>query len=230
MAENSLTKILKSKFWRAAWAFFGRTYIMLGLALLGWGVDNLAGFFANPVRAGLALIVLANAAFLGWLIYHLPDQPGQEHDLEHWHYSLAEGIYILCAFGDRREVLVWAENPPLRWIGLGLYLLAAVYAAWTDLTWLNHLRQEAGRAADNPVFLTDGPYRWTRYPTLLALIVYSLGFVLAFRSWTGFIFLFPLIGTTLRRIHLRDQDYAARYPQAWVERSQTSKRILPFLF
>jgi protein-S-isoprenylcysteine O-methyltransferase Ste14 len=226
----SFDEILKSRFWPAAWGCFGRAFIMLGLALLAWGVDDLAGFFANPVRAGIAVIVLISSLLLGWMIYRLPVDPKHGHDLEHWHYSLSELVFILSAFGDRRNVLAWAENPTLRWVGVGIYLSAIVYSVWANLTWVSHLQRDTGQAADNPVLLAEGPFQWTRYPTLLALILYSLGFALAFRSWPGLVFMVPLIYISLRRVNIWEKTYAERYKQVWAVRCQTSKRVIPFLY
>ena len=225
-------KTLKDKIRAGRMAGYHTLVYLLGLALLAWGFDNLAGFFSNPVRAGLAIIAVTQVLIHIGVILRMPPQPEREWpaDLEHWHYGLAELIAILAAFGDRRNVLTWAENPPLRWVGLGVLLLGAVYAIWTNLTWVNHERRATDRACDNPVLLCEGPYRWTRYPTLLVLIFYSLGFGLAFRSWTGLIFLIVLIGTIIRRINLWEKMYAARYKQVWALRCQTSKRLIPFLY
>jgi protein-S-isoprenylcysteine O-methyltransferase Ste14 len=223
-------KFLKSRFWPAAWGAFGRAFVMLGLALLGWGVDDLAGFFAHPAHAGIAITASLVAILMGWLIYQTPPQPHQEHDPEHWHFSLMELSFILGAFGDRRNVLTWTENPSLRWAGLGLYLLAAFYFLWANFTWSRQLRRELGSTLPVPAMLTEGPYRWTRYPTLLGILLYTLGFALAFRSWVGLVFLLPLTWIILRRARLWDQTFAARHPQAWAARSQTSKRLIPFLY
>jgi protein-S-isoprenylcysteine O-methyltransferase Ste14 len=127
-------------------------------------------------------------------------------------------LFLLCEFRFRAAS------------GLGVFWLGASYAIWANLTWVNHLRREAERAADNPVLLSEGPYRWTRYPSLLVLVFYSLGFALAFRSWVGLALLVPLIGIIIRRINMWEKMYAVRHKQVWGLRCQTSKRILPFLY
>jgi protein-S-isoprenylcysteine O-methyltransferase Ste14 len=228
----SLDKILKSRLWPAAWQVFSRLFIMLGLALLGWGVDDLAGFLSNLVRAVFTVIVITQALLNGWMFLRIPPAPDREHqhDLEHWHYSLAELIFILSAFGDRRNVLTWSENLPLRWAGLGIYLLGSIYAIWANLTWVNHLRHKAEYACDNPVLLYEGPFRWTRYPSLLVLFFYGLGFALTFRSWVGLAFIIPLIYIIFRRISIWEKMNAVRYKKVWALRCHVSKRIIPFLY
>ena len=221
---------LKDRLWPAIWSAFGRTFVLLGLALLGWGADNLTGFFAHPARAGLAAVALASGLFLGWLRYRTPPQPHHAHDPEHWHYSLAELVFILAAFGDRRNVLTWAENPSLRWVGLAIYLLASFYFAWANLTWVTYLRREVENSLEVPALLPSGPYRWTRYPTLLALFLQVVGFVLVFRSWVGLVFLLPLLWVIFRRARIWDQELIHDYPPRGATRCQTSKSLIPFIY
>jgi protein-S-isoprenylcysteine O-methyltransferase Ste14 len=225
-----ISELLKKKIWPAAWGCFGRLFTMLGLPLLAWGMDDPPGFFSNPARTCIAGIVILKALLLAWIIFHLPERPHQPHDPEHWHYTLLELGFILSAFGDRRNVLAWAENPTLRWIGVGIYLAAALYFIWANLTWLNHLTREAENAVESPTLISEGPYQWTRYPTLLSVFFYSLGFALAFRSWVGLAFLPPLAWVIVRRAHLWDRAFAIRFKQAWGMRCQTSKRLIPYLF
>lgn len=221
---------LKAQLWPAIWSAFGRTFVLLGLALLGWGLDDLTGFFAHPARAGLAALALASGLFLGWLRYRTPPQPNQPHEPEHWHYSLSELVFILAAFGDRRNVLTWAENPSLRWVGLAIYLLAALYFAWANLTWVTHLRRELENSLEVPALLTSGPYRWTRYPTLLGLFLLTSGATLVFRSWVGLVFLLPLLWVIFRRAQIWDEALIRDYKQNGVTRCQTSKRVIPFVY
>lgn len=228
----SIDDFFNSKPWQAVWQAFARTFIMLGLPLLAWGMDDMAGFFSNPVRAGLALVAVTQALFHAWLVLRIPERPEreQQHDLEHWHFSLLELLFIVAAFGDRRNILTWSEIPTLRWVGLGVYLLAVICSTWANLTWVNHLREKADAAYNNPVLLSKGPFQWVRYPTLFVIIFYGLGFALAYRSWVGLIFMIPLIGIIIRRMNLWEEENAIRYPKVWALRCQSSKRIIPFLF
>jgi protein-S-isoprenylcysteine O-methyltransferase Ste14 len=234
MADNpeALDKISISKLQAGRRTGFFTLVYMLVLALLAWGVDDFAGFLVHPVRIGLIVVALTHALFHGRIARYLPIRPNreQQHDPEHWHYSLAELISILAAFGDRRNILTWAENPSLRWVGLGIFLLGSIYATWANLTWINHLLHEAERAYDSSVLLSKGPFRWTRYPSLLSLFFCSLGFTLAFRSWMGLALIVPLIYIIIRRINQWEKIYAECYGRDWALRCQASKRIIPFLY
>ena len=67
----------KSAVWPASWQFFSRCFIMLGLPLIGWGLADLAGFFSNPVRVAIAMIVLVLALAQAWMVYVTPPQPNE---------------------------------------------------------------------------------------------------------------------------------------------------------
>jgi protein-S-isoprenylcysteine O-methyltransferase Ste14 len=228
----ALKKILKSRVWPAAWQVFVRFYALLFLPLLGWGVGDLRGFFFNPVRMTFAVIVMLQALIGAWLVYVTPPQPEHEHpiDLAHWQMDMYHFVFILAAYGDRRDVLVWAENPSVRWAGLGIYLAGAVLSVWAALTWVDHLRRETGCVQVAPALLFDGPFKFIRHPGLLCIIIYCLGFALAFRSWVGLALLIPLTAGFIHRIKNMERDLAEQYKQVWSQRCHTSKRLFPFLY
>ena len=118
----------------------------------------------------------------------------------------------------------------MRWAGLGIYLAGEVLSAWATLTWVNHLRKNTGRVQVDPVLLLDGPYRFIRHPGLLCIIIYGLGFALAFRSWVGLVLLIPLTAGFIHRIKNMERDLAEQYKQVWSLRRHTSKRLFPFLY
>lgn len=208
---------------------------MLGLPLIGWGLADFTGFFSNPVRVAIAMFVLVLALAQAWMVYVTPQQPNEANAEARftrlkWHATLFELILILAAFGDRRDILTWNENQPLRWVGLGIYLLGAILSIWAGLAWVNHLRREGASAVNNPVLLREGPFKSIRYPTLLCLLLYSLGFAIAFRSWIGLALLVPLIAVVVNRTGTLDRGFAEQYRVAWPLRSYRSKRIIPFLY
>jgi protein-S-isoprenylcysteine O-methyltransferase Ste14 len=228
----SLATILKSRFWPAIWQLFRRSYTPLGLPLLAWGLDDLPGFFSNQVRIGFAVAAITQALIFAWMVYVAPPQPKHESpiDMTHWQIDMFEFIFILAAFGDRRNILTWTENLPLRWAGLGIYLIGVMLSIWANLTWVNHLRREAEHAYTEYFLLIDGPYKFIRHPGLLCLIICSLGAALAYRSWTGLALLIPLTGGFIHRINNLEKNFAEQYRQAWPLRHHTSKRIFPFLY
>jgi protein-S-isoprenylcysteine O-methyltransferase Ste14 len=109
-------------------------------------------------------------------------------------------------------------------------VLGAAFSTWTNLTWAVHLRREAGVALSDPVLLSAGPYKSIRYPSLLYLIFYCLGFAILFRSWIGLALIIPLIAAILYRIRHLEAAYARQYKKVWPLRCRTSWRIIPYLY
>jgi len=225
-------QIFKSRIWPASWRFLSVCLIYVGLPLLAWGTNDWRGFLSNPVRTSFSVVAIVYALILAWLVYITPSQTEEEHrfDLGRWHAYMFESIFVLSAFGDRRSILAWAENPALRWLGLAIYLLGMGVSIWANFTWVNHLRGEAGRAVDNPVLLYEGPFHWIRYPSMLYLAIYCLGFALMFRSWVGLFMMLPLIAGILNRINSLEKIYAEKYKKVWPLRRHASKKIIPYLY
>jgi len=233
MKSMLLNKILKSRLWPAAWQIFVRVYASLLLPLLAWGVNDLPDFFSNQVRLTFAIVVLLQALMGAYLVFISPPLPKHEHpiDLTHWQIDMYHFVFILAAYGDKRNVLAWAENPTVRWLGLGIYLIGVVISIWINLTWINHLRREPGQdGLIDPALLLEGPYKFVRHPSLLYIIIYCVGFALAFRSWVGLALLLPLTAGFIHRINNAEIDLAERYKQIWPVRRRTSKRLFPFLY
>jgi len=228
---NSFKSIFTSRVWPAALHGFSRLFIMLGLPILAWGSLDLNGFFSNPARAAIGSTAMILAFFMAIMVYRIPptakDRPQDE---EHWHYSMLELVFILSAYGDRRNVLVWMENQPLRWLGVSIYVVGFLYNAWASLVWINHLRREGTRSHEIAALLSEGPYAWTRYPSMTSLICFHVGFTLAFRSWVGVFFTIPILYTLIRRVNIWEQEYAIEFKSTWAERQRKSKRVIPHLY
>jgi protein-S-isoprenylcysteine O-methyltransferase Ste14 len=225
-------KIFKSKPWAAANQLFSTSFIYLGLVLLAWGLNDVKGFLSNPVRTAFVVVVIVQAGILAWLVYITPPHPEHEHhfDLARWHSYMFETIFVLATFGDRRNILTWQENMPLRWLGLGIYLVGLSLAMWANITWVNHLRREGELASAHPVLLFEGPFAQIRFPTMLALAIYCLGFAIMFRSWLGLVLMLPLIGGIINRINNMEKVFAIEYKKNWPLRRHTSKRLIPHLY
>jgi protein-S-isoprenylcysteine O-methyltransferase Ste14 len=228
----SLAKIVENRAWQIFWHFLFRCFIMIGLPLLGWGLDDVTGFFASPVRTGFVVVATAQALINAWLIYgtRLPPQQDDQFEPYHSQFDIIEMIFFLVAFSARRDILTWNADLLLSWLGLGIYAIGSGVSLWTNATWVSHLRREGERASNGPALLRTGPFRRIRYPSLLCLGLYGLGFSLIFQSWLGLVLMFPLISIVTRRAKILDQENTAQYPKAWPERCQTSKRIIPFVY
>jgi protein-S-isoprenylcysteine O-methyltransferase Ste14 len=227
-----LKRIVKSKFWPALGEFLYILCVWAGLPLLGWGLDSLPLFFANPVRGAFISLVFVQAFISAWMLFITPPHPTHEHrfDLARWNLYLFETIFVLAAFGDRRNILAWDENMLLRWAGLGIYILGALLVAWAEWSWTAYLRKGTQPVYDNPLLISNGPFKWIRYPGYLGLIFYCLGCALMLRSWAGVALMAPLIWGINNRIENAEKVFGGQYGNRWAERWAASKRLIPFVY
>jgi protein-S-isoprenylcysteine O-methyltransferase Ste14 len=216
----------------AVWRVFARSFIMAGLPLITWGLGDLAGFFAHPARAGLIVLVVAQALVLAWLGYITPPEPEQESQviIGHYHADIFEFLFILAAYNDRHGLMSMPDILHVRWIGLGVFFLGVVVSLWAQDTWVRHLRMDIDHRGEHPVLLKKGPYRFIRYPKLLALFLHCLGVALIFRSWAGLVMLVPLIASILNLTGVMEKFFSRQYYKIWGERSHSSKKLLPFIY
>jgi protein-S-isoprenylcysteine O-methyltransferase Ste14 len=228
----SVAKVFENRAWLVFWHFLFRCFVMIGLPLLGWGLDDVAGFFASPVRVSFVVVATAQALINAWLIYgtRLPPQQDDRFEPYHSFFDIVELIFFLVAFSTRRNIMTWDAGWALGLVGLGIYLIGSSLSIWSNSTWVNHLRRGGERACSDPALLREGPFRWIRYPGLLCLGFYGLGFSIMFQSWLGLILMIPLMSIVTRRVKILEKENAEQYPKVWPERGRTSKRIIPFVY
>jgi hypothetical protein len=70
----------------AAGKFLSRFFIFLGLPLLAWGLDDLSGFFSNPIRGSFAVLATTQALILAYMVYISPPETEPKH-----RYDIAPG-------------------------------------------------------------------------------------------------------------------------------------------
>lgn len=79
--------VLKSRIWSALNQFIATTFIYLGLVLLAWGMNEISGYVANPVRMSFAVVVIVQASVNSWLVYQTPPHAGHEHHFDLGHHQ-----------------------------------------------------------------------------------------------------------------------------------------------
>ena len=162
------------------------TGVYFALAILGWG--GAAAFFAHPalVALGVACAVMVVAAFFaGGNI-----SSGEREDrANRWVLAAFAIIGLLGAwlpaYTDRNNFWV-VDGDAIRWLGVALFTVGGALRLWPVYV-LGH--RFSGLVAIQPghTLLTSGIYAIIRHPSYLGLLLNSLGWALAFRSWIGVI-------------------------------------------
>lgn len=227
-----MNAIFKHKAWPAIGSFVFTIIFLIGLPVLGWGLDRISLFPKNPVRLAYIFVIIFQASTNAWLTYINTVKPVNEHyfGFARWHSYMFETIFLLAAYCDNRGILTWDQNNSIRWLGLVIYLLGVGVSISADMAWIKHHRQGLAYKVDNPVLLYEGPYKFIRFPSILYMIIACFGVALIFRSWVGLVLMIPLIGGAVNHIHNLEREYALQYKNVWPLKRNNSKRLIPFLF
>lgn len=208
---------------------------LLGSAamLIGWGVDDLGGFFANPARAALiAILLLEFAAGTVWRIELNPFRKGKRRSRG---WPILAGMFTIpliwaaVSFCDRHGVFVFPESPAMRWIGIALFAAGGA----VRLCALHELgRQYSALLTLQPdhQLIRTGIYRRIRHPFYLGGLLNVPGMLLAFRSPLSVIIFVISIGFVINRIGREEQLLTEEFPESYCAYRRASWRLVPHLY
>ena len=119
------------KYLRAITSFIVTLLVYLGLPLLGWGINDLPGFFSSSPRSGYAMLLIFLALAVGYQAINAPEGfRGSRGDKSKrlFRQSIVAAMLIFILFGalfflpfaDRHSVGVMIGNQASRWFGLVL--------------------------------------------------------------------------------------------------------------
>ncbi|MBN1437951.1 MAG: isoprenylcysteine carboxylmethyltransferase family protein [Anaerolineales bacterium] len=221
-------------------SFLWTCILYAGLPLLGWGLDDLPGYFALPPR----LIYVVSIALFGTLaacqMILLPESfhggmgqaekfvPRQRVVRVAVTLMLFAGL-VLIPLSDRRSLLTMADSSPLRWIGLILAILGLGLIFWSGLALGRFYSQEV-TLQEGHRLITRGPYRLVRHPRYLGIAVMGIGQSLLFRSWLGLAL--TVLAMVVVLIRIRDEEILMQkeFGAEWEAYARKTKRLIPFVW
>jgi protein-S-isoprenylcysteine O-methyltransferase Ste14 len=214
--------------------------LYLGLPLLGWGLDDLGGFFSLTSRVGYALAVGLFGVAVGVQAFPgtegIRGGKGEEAKLNR-RESVVRIVLILVLylaitfipFADRRGIGVIIEGSMVRWLGVTLCVLGYAFIFWSGLALGRQYSAEVTIQKDHRL-ITSGPYQWIRHPRYLGVVALAVGLSLAFRSWIGLIAAPLILGALLVRIRDEEVLLHREFGKEWETYVQQSWRLLPGIF
>jgi protein-S-isoprenylcysteine O-methyltransferase Ste14 len=220
--------------------FISTMIIYLGPVLLGWGFDDLPGFFAVQPRQGYVLVTLTLAVAVGYQAIDAPEgirgRGGQKEKrvarqslVRLMVISLLFAALVLLPLADRREIGVMGENLVARWVGLTLYGLGIGLVFWSGMA-LGRLYSGEVTIQENHHLVTSGPYRHIRHPRYLGALALGFGLSLLFRSWISLIVAVAFIGLILLRIGDEEALMHQEFGREWEAYCECSWRLLPYVY
>jgi protein-S-isoprenylcysteine O-methyltransferase Ste14 len=228
------------KYLRAIGVGLSTVLIYLGLALFGWGLDDLQGYFSAYPRLGYAVIVLAFGLAVGYQamssLEGIQDFQGQEGKTVR-RQSIVGGALVLLLFvglaflpfADRRSIGLIADAQALGWIGLILCGLGYALVFWSGLALGRQYSAQVSVRKDHQL-ITTGPYRYVRHPRYLGVLSLALGAAFVFRSWIGLALSVVVLGLLLSRIFDEEALLHKEFGQVWEAYCKRSWRLIPHLY
>jgi protein-S-isoprenylcysteine O-methyltransferase Ste14 len=220
--------------------FLSTLAIYLGVPLLGWGIDDLGGFFSISQRSGYAVLIIAFGLAVGYQAIDAPEgirgsqgQAGKrvrrQSIVRVVVVLLMYGAFIFLPLADRRSLGVMRDSQVVRWSGLVLFGFGCALIFWSGVA-LGRMYSAEVTIQKNHHLITTGLYRYLRHPRYLGVIVFAIGLSLLFRSWAGLAVSVPLLIVLLLRIRDEDALMHEEFGQEWETYCKQSWRLIPFLY
>lgn len=209
--------------------------LIWGLMFVGWGLDDLRGFFAHPARLGLFVVGWLGTAFL--LLSGLAVDPfrtgSRPVGRQRWLMAVSVAVIVFLAwflsYGDRRNLLVFADADPLRYAGLALHAAGAAIRV-VGLRTLGKQFSGYVTLQENHRLVQTGIYGLVRHPMYLGGLLAFPGWTLVFRSWLT-IPLTLLVGLFLAvRIRQEERLLAESFGAEFDAYRRRTWRLLPYLY
>ena len=210
--------------------------ITVGVALLGWGTDDVRGFMAHPARAGLMIsipLLSALAALTSKQIssgFSKGAHPGGPQRLVlPGIIVVSVGLWIFLPYGDRREVLVFPAEDWVRYLGLML-AVAGMAIRFMGLRELGRQFSVYVTLQEDHKLVQSGIYGVLRHPLYLGAIFAMVGIALVFRSWLIIPGSVLVNAFVLARISREEKLLAEHFKVEFAAYRRRTWRLLPYIY
>lgn len=214
--------------------------IYVGLPLLGWGMDDLSGFFSFPQLFGYSMSIAAFGLLAGYILQYSGGLGNQGKGLADKFVPRQRIVRVLitgmlfCALifvplADRYSVGTMVDTPLIRWIGLILEILGMGLIFWSGMA-LGKLYSPEVTLQKEHRLITAGPYHLIRHPRYLGGMIQGIGLSLLFRSWIGLALTIVFVVIIVFRIHDEETLMRKEFGETWQDYCQRSWRLIPLIY
>ncbi len=206
--------------------------LLSAFLLLGWGIDELPGFFRNPART--CLIAVTFATYVAGTLLAIDFNPLRKGKAPGKRWPILLGASIIpillaaVAFCDRRNILVFPNVQAVRWAGV----VALALGESIRLAALQDLGRQYSMfltIQDEHRLVRTGLYRWIRHPFYLGGLLTVPGMMLVFRSPVAALVFVASAIFVVARIRREEQLLCGQFPAEYPEYQRRSRRLLPFV-
>lgn len=203
------------------------------LILLGWGFDDLSGFFRNPARSGLVAVVLSGA--VASIFLNLDFRALRRGAAPVGGQNLQLGVLLLLSlsllwflpFADRRGILTLKHS---YWRFLGLFLCCiGVAVRLLSLKALGAYFSAYVTLQANHRLVQHGIYGSIRHPLYLSLLLAPTGVALVFASYLAVPILLLATVFVWDRIRKEERLLAANFGAEFENYQRSTWMLFPFV-
>jgi protein-S-isoprenylcysteine O-methyltransferase Ste14 len=218
-------------------AIFGVVYA--GLMLVGWGIDDLSGFFSHPART----ILFAVTITVNSLTMFFKDRSGVEFDKKGEKVDPKEKItgvmlpsligfliVIVAPYSESHNLFLMNGGDALRYFGLIVFLIGYLLMVWAPL----HLGKQFSAyitIQKGHELITNGPFRYMRHPRYSGLVWWVFGVALVFVSIPALVLAAMMSVLMLIRIPKEERMLHEEFGVEWDNFcDMTTKKLIPFVY
>jgi protein-S-isoprenylcysteine O-methyltransferase Ste14 len=207
-------------------------FLLMSIPLLGWGIDDLTKFFANPVRV-IFLLSIVSAWFMppNTLSDGVKDKLVNRQKVVLWLSIFLYAImFTLLPYCERHNLLQIKADNSLRYVAVVNFIIGVIISFWNPI----HLCQQYSfnlTLQEGHKLVTDGLFSYIRHPRYLGLILWVLGVSLIYLSIVGLVLTGVLTLLLAWRIYYDEEKLLQpELGQQGTNYFQQTKRIITLIY
>ena len=205
------------------------TVAYLGLAVLGWGGPG--AFFSHPALVALAIVLFVMAGVSVFAGGNLSSGVREDRG-NRWVLAVFGVLGLLDVFlpawTDRTEF--WTlDGDTVRWVGVVLFAVGGVLRLWPVFVLGDRF---SGLVAIQPghTLVTGGVFGVIRNPSYLGMLLFVLGWGLAFRSGVGVLLAALFVPPLVARIRSEEALLRAQFGAEYDAYCARTSRLIPGVY
>lgn len=206
-------------------------FIYTALSVWAWG--SWSGFFSDPARAALIVVLFALVITAAFSNSSGIGSGVREDRSNRWIFVPLTVIGLqliwLPPYLDRRNEWVWGGEV-IRWIGLALSLAGGVLRI-APVFQLGRRFSGVVAIQEGHTLKTDGLYQVIRHPSYLGLLMSSFGWPLVFRCLVpGLIITAALVPPLIARMNSEEKLLSEQFGDGYAEYKKRTWRLIPRVY
>lgn len=209
--------------------------VFVGLPLLGWGLDDVNGFFRDPSQTiyVVAMLILTLLVVLFIPLGGVGRGEGKKtikrQRLTVVFLQIVPCILLIVAPYCKRHSLAIIASFFIPYVGLVTTVLGYFLLAWSVRDLGKQFSVQV-TIQEGHVLVKDGLYRHIRHPRYLGVILFFLGFSLIFTSLLALLLIVSIVGVLAWRVSDEEKLMQLEFKEEWDNYAANTWRFIPYVY